>query len=91
MLIEADQVVVVPLEIRHRLIRVVEDRLAERITVPFHTRDFAGFATDAGSNIDELADVVVARSVPSGDRAGVTGDRFDLQCSVTHRLKPSRV
>ena len=55
--IEADQVVVIPLQIRHGLVSVVEKCLAERIAVPFETRDFAGFAADAGGDVDQFRDV----------------------------------
>ena len=54
-LIEPDQIVVVPRQIRHGLIGVVEDSFAERIAVPFEARDFAGLAADAGRDIDQLA------------------------------------
>src|SRR5207244_2624888 len=55
-LVKPDQVVVIPSQIRHGLVAVVERRLMEGIAVPFDARDLAGFASNAGSNVDQLAD-----------------------------------
>ena len=89
-LIEPDQIVVIPFRIRHRLVGVVEAGLAKRIAVPFETRDFARLATDAGGDVDEFRDAVVARGIVPRNRTGVSGDCFDLQSSVRHffRLSP---
>ena len=81
-LVEADQVVVVPRHIRHGLVGVVENGFAERIAVPFQARYFARFAADAGGDVDQLAHVVIARCIPSGDGSGVSGDGLDLEWSV---------
>src|SRR5262245_2503909 len=51
MLIELDQVPVVPLRRGHRLIGVVEGRLTKRIAVPFNASHLAGFASDACRHI----------------------------------------
>ncbi len=81
---EADQIVVIPRRIGHGLVGVVENRFMEGIAVPFEASDFAGFAANAGGDIDQLADIVVARCIASGHGTGVTGDGFDLERSIRH-------
>ena len=54
-LVELDQVPVVPRRRRHRLVRVVERRLGERHVVPFDARDLARLAADARGGVDVLA------------------------------------
>src|SRR5580704_16134129 len=84
MLVEADEVIVIPFRVRHGLVSVVENGFAKWITVPFETGDLAGFAADAGGNVDQLGDAVIARCVEAGDRTGVSGNRFDLEGTVAH-------
>src|SRR5579862_5878349 len=85
-LVETDQVVIIPGRIRHGLIRVVEGGLAERIAVPFEARHLAGFAANAGGDVDQFANTAafLALRAASGNRARMAGDRFDLQ--RTHAL-----
>src|SRR3954469_16249655 len=71
MLVELDQVPVVPRRRRHRLIRVVERRLAERHVVPFDTRDLAGFAADTRGRVDVLAHLLFAVHTRARHRTGV--------------------
>src|SRR5215216_2878019 len=52
-----DQVVVVPLRGGHRLVSIIEGRFSKWVIVPFNTGDFAGFATDAGSDVDVFANL----------------------------------
>ena len=73
-LVEEDQVPVVPAGFRHGLVGVAEDGFAEGEIVPLHAGDFAGFAADAGGGVDEFADGVLALRVFAGNAAGVTGD-----------------
>src|SRR5438105_15359870 len=75
-----DQVVVVPLGRRHRLIRVVESGLAKWVIVPFDTGNFAGFATDAGGDVDILADFFGALCSLPRHRSGMGRDFLDLKC-----------
>src|SRR5262249_25613557 len=85
-LVEADQIVVVPLRIRHGLIRVVEGGLAERVGVPFDASHLARLAADAGRDVDQLADAFgffALRALARG-RARMAGDRFDLECPGAH-------
>jgi hypothetical protein len=82
--VEADQVVVIPFQIRHGLVGVIENRFAERVAVPFEAGDFAGFAADASGHVDELGDGVIAGGVEAWDGSGVAGDGFDLEGSVGH-------
>src|ERR1700676_495146 len=84
MFVEPDQVVVVPRQVRHGLVSVIEDSFAERIAIPFQARHFTGLAADAGGNVDYLAHLVIARCVAAGHRSGVSGDGLDFQRSVAH-------
>ena len=70
-LIEADQVVIIPFQIRHGLVGVIENGFTKRIAVPFEAGDFAGFATDAGGDVDQFGDLIIARGVEAGNRPGV--------------------
>ena len=73
-LVEEDQVPIVPARLRHRLVGVAEDGFAEGEIVPLHASDFAGFAADAGGGVDEFADDGFALGVFAGDAAGVAGN-----------------
>src|SRR5256884_6741345 len=66
-LVEENQVPVIPARFRHRLVRVVENGFAERKVVPLHAGDFASLATDAGRGVDEFADGVFALGAFAGD------------------------
>src|SRR5208282_3208600 len=56
--VEEDQVPVVPARLRHGLVGVVEDGVAEGQVVPLHAGDFASFAADASGGVDEFGDDV---------------------------------
>ena len=71
-LVELDQVPVVPLRLRHGLVAVVEVGLAEAVSVPFQTGDFARFAANAGCGIDHLADLLGTLHVRARHRPGMT-------------------
>ena len=73
-LVELDQVPVIPCRLGHRLVGVIEGGFAERVTVPFEAGDFAGFAADAGGRVDQLADLEFAVQTFARDDAGVTGN-----------------
>ena len=73
MLVEENQVPIIPARLRHRLVGVVEDRLAERQIIPFHARHFASLAADACSGIDEFADGEFSLRVFSWNTPGVSG------------------
>src|SRR5438876_1735339 len=73
-LVEEDEVPVIPTRFRHRLISVVENRFAEWKVVPLHAGHFAGLAADAGGGIDEFADGVFALRVFAGNASGVAGN-----------------
>ena len=73
-LVEEDQVPVIPARLRHRLVGVTEDGFAERQVVPFHAGHFAGFAADAGGGVDEFADGVFTLGVFSGHASGMPGN-----------------
>src|SRR4029077_2638587 len=72
-LIELDQVPVIPRRLRHGLVTVVEYRFAERVAVPFEARHFTSFAADARRSVDQLADQLVALDVFAGSGARVSG------------------
>src|SRR5579862_3870990 len=84
MLVEADEIVVIPCRVRHGLVGVVENGFAKWITVPFETGDLARFAADAGGDVDQLGDGVISRRISSGDRTGVPGNGLDLEGTVAH-------
>src|ERR1041384_417949 len=56
-LVELDQVPVVPFGRGHRMVSIIEGRLAERIGIPFDAGDLASLAADARRRIHELADL----------------------------------
>jgi hypothetical protein len=68
---EFDQVVVVPFRRGHRLVGIVEGRLAERMIVPFNAGDFARFAADACANVDILADLFFTTRASTWNRSGM--------------------
>ena len=71
MLVELDEVPIVPGRFRHGLVRIVEGGFAEGVAVPFEARDFAGFAADAGGGVHQLADLEFAVQSGAGDGASV--------------------
>ena len=77
-LVELDQVPIVPGRLRHGLITVLKDRFAEAITVPFEASHFAGLAADAGGGIHQLADLLLALDARAGRGAGVTGNAANV-------------
>ena len=83
MLVELDQVPVVPRRRRHRLVGVVEGRLLERHVVPFDAGDFARLTTDARGDVDVLADLVFALDAATRHAARMSRDRLDLKGSGT--------
>jgi len=50
-LVEFDQVPIIPCSLGHRLITIVEGGFTERITIPFETCHFASFATDTRGGV----------------------------------------
>src|SRR5208282_6028899 len=74
MLIELDQVPVIPCRLGHRLVTVVEGGFAERVTVPFQAGYFARFAANTRGRVDQLANLEFTVQTFTGDDAGVTGD-----------------
>jgi len=70
-LVEPDQVPIVPRRIRHGLVGIVEHRFAERISVPLQARHLAGFATDAGGCVNQLADFKLAFESRARNRTGM--------------------
>src|SRR5579862_8584891 len=84
MLVELDQVPVVPLRFRHGLVGIVEGGLAKRESVPLETRHFASLATDARGGIDQLADVELPLDTIAGDRAGMSRDPSNFQNRLAH-------
>ncbi len=71
MLIELDQVPIIPCRFGHRLITVVEDGVAERIAVPLEARHLTGLAADAGRGIDQLANLLRALHAGAGHGSGM--------------------
>src|SRR6266851_1004657 len=85
-LVEEDEVPVIPARLRHGLIGVIEDGFAEGQVVPLHARHFARFAADAGGGVDEFADCKLALGVFAGNGARVTGNFLDAQYFLAHGI-----
>src|SRR5208283_1698682 len=83
-LVELDQIPVIPRRRRHGLVAVVEYRVGEAVSVPFEARHFAGFAADAGGSVDQLANLIVAIHVFAGRGSGVAGNSTDCQRCLAH-------
>src|SRR5258708_12810794 len=80
-----DQIPIVPFGRRHRLVSVIERRLAKRMIVPFDAGNFAGFATDAGRHVDVLAAFLCAFRALARHRSGMGRDFLNLKSSwITH-------
>src|ERR1051325_4806248 len=86
---ELDEVPVVPVGRGHRLVRVVEGRLAERVVVPLDAGHLASLAADAGRHVYVLADLDGALRAASGDGAGVGRDALYLVGSYVGHALPS--
>ena len=61
-LVELDQVPVIPRRLGHGLVGVVESGFAEGVAVPFQAGHFAGFAADACGGVHQLADLDIRDS-----------------------------
>src|SRR5580704_4599412 len=72
MLVEFDQVPVVPGGFGHRLVGVIEGGLTERIPIPFQAGNLAGFAANASGRVDQLTNFELALDPSSGNRTGVS-------------------
>src|ERR1039458_5616559 len=73
-LVELDQIPVIPRRLRHGLVAVVEDRVGEGVAVPLQAGDFTGFAADAGRSVDQLAHQFAALDVFAGRWTSVAGN-----------------
>src|SRR5262249_2282659 len=82
--VELDQVPIVPPRFPHGLVAVIENGRTERQVVPFQASDFAGFASDAGRGVDQLADGVLPLGVLAGDGSGMRGNFLDAPCLLAH-------
>src|SRR5208337_4012324 len=67
-LVELDEVPVVPVGVGHRLISIVEARLLERHVVPFDAGHFTRLAPDAGCGVNQLAHLVLPLRTLAGNR-----------------------
>src|SRR6266496_4504690 len=84
-----DQIPIVPLRRRHRLVSVIESRFPERMIVPFDACDFACFATNACSHIDVFADFDCALRALTRHWSGMGRDFLNLKCLWIAHLMPS--
>ncbi len=71
-LVELDQVPVIPRRFRHGLVAVVEGGFAERVSIPFQAGHFAGFATNARGGVHQFADLKFAVEPSARNGAGVS-------------------
>src|SRR5260370_1351135 len=85
-LVEEDQVPVIPARLRHGLIGIIEDGFAERQVVPLHAGHFASLAADACGGVDEFADCKLALGVLAGNGPRVTGNFLDAQYFLAHGI-----
>ena len=83
-LVELDEVPVVPRGLRHGLVAVVEGGFAEGVAVPLQASYFACLAADASSGVNELADLLCPLHALARNRPGVAGDSDDFQCCLAH-------
>src|SRR5580698_7579911 len=74
MLVELDQVPVIPCGLRHRLVGVIKGSFGKRVTVPFEAGHLTSFAADASTRVDECADPESAVQIRARNRPGVAGD-----------------
>ena len=81
-LVELDQVPVIPRRLRHGLVGVVEDGLAERHVVPLQTGDFAGLAADTGGRVDAACRPASSRCAPFARDAGPAWAEIAWICRV---------
>src|SRR5207249_10177035 len=86
MLVEEDQVPVIPPRLRHRLIGIIEDGFPKRQGVPLHARHFASLAAYACRSVDEFADRKFALRALAGNCPRVTGNSLDAQCFLAHGI-----
>ena len=77
-LIELDEVPEMVAGLGHCLVGVVEGGGSEGQVVPLDAGDFAGFASDAGGGVDQLADLEVALHGEAGRGIGVARDHYGL-------------
>src|SRR5437879_8073084 len=71
-LVELDQVPIVPLRFRHGLVGIVEGGLAKGETVPFQAGNLAGFAADTGGGVNQLANCKLAPDAGTRDGTSVS-------------------
>ena len=83
-LVELDEVPVVPARFRHGLVSIVEDGFGEGQLIPLDASDLAGLAADAGGRVHELAYDFFALRARAGHRAGVTRDFLDAKAGLAH-------
>ncbi len=83
-LVEENQVPVIPARLRHRLVGVAENRFSKRQVVPLHARHLACLAANACSCINEFADGILALRVFAGNAPGVAGDFLNAQYFLAH-------
>src|SRR5437879_5547749 len=86
MLVEEDQIPVIPPRLRHRLIGIIKDGFAKRQVVPLHARHFASLAADACRGVDEFANCKFALGALAGNSPSVTGNLLDAQCFLAHGI-----
>src|SRR4029079_8103310 len=82
-----DQVVVIPLGGRHRLVRVVESSFAKRMLVPFNARDFASLAANASGHVDVFTNFFFATRAGARHRSRMRRDFLNLKpAGIAHLL-----
>src|SRR5256885_7023482 len=84
-LIEQNQVPIIPPRLRHRLIRVVKRRRRKRHVVPLDACYFARLAADASRRVHQLRTCVLPRRVLAPKASGVARYFLHAQCRLAHR------
>ncbi len=85
-LVEEDQVPIVPTGLGHRLVGIIEDGFAKGQVVPLHARHFARLASDACRGVNEFADCKFALGALAGNGPRVTRNFLDAQCFLAHGI-----
>src|SRR5262249_50959676 len=83
-LVELDQVPVIPRRLGHGLVAVVEGGVAEGVAVPLEAGNLASLAANAGCRINQLAYLLGPLYSLAGHRPCVAGYPDDFKCRLAH-------
>src|SRR5580698_1891720 len=84
MLVELDQVPVIPCRLRHRLVSVIKRGFGKGVTIPFQAGYFTCFATNTRRRIYQFTDLEFPVQTCTRDNADMTGDSNKFCCRLAH-------